>query len=62
MLQPPVAATATVFVRGPSMYCRHERTLQRAGYEIKRGETAPEVPDQLITPSGTDEVVPVTFN
>ena len=25
---------------------RHERTLQRAGYEIKRGEKTPEVPDQ----------------
>jgi multiple sugar transport system substrate-binding protein len=41
---------------------RHERTLQRAGYEIKRGDSAPEVPDQLITPSGTDKIVPVTFN
>jgi multiple sugar transport system substrate-binding protein len=41
---------------------RHERTLQRAGHEIKRGEAAPEVPDQLITPSGADQVVPVTFN
>lgn len=38
---------------------RHERTLQRAGYEIVRGETTPEVPDQLISPVGMDEVVPV---
>lgn len=38
---------------------RHERTLQRAGYEIVRGETTPEVPDQHISPVGVDEVVRV---
>jgi multiple sugar transport system substrate-binding protein len=38
---------------------KHERTLERAGYEIKRGETTPEVPDQLISPVGVDGVVAV---
>lgn len=38
---------------------KHERTLERAGYEIKRGDAAPEVPDQVISPVGVDEVVPV---
>lgn len=37
---------------------RHERTLQRAGYEIKRGDSTPDVPDQMITPVGMDSVVP----
>ena len=41
---------------------RHERTLEMAGYEIKRGDSAPEVPDQMITPVGTDEVVPLPFD
>jgi multiple sugar transport system substrate-binding protein len=36
---------------------KHERTLKRAGYEIKRGDTTPEVPDQLISPVGVDNVV-----
>ncbi len=35
---------------------RHERTLRRAGYDIKKGDSAPEVPDQAITPVGKDEV------
>lgn len=38
---------------------RHERTLQRAGYEITRSESTPEVPDTEITPVGMDEVIPV---
>ncbi len=36
---------------------KHERTLRRAGYTIKRSETFPEVPDALITPVGQDKVV-----
>ncbi len=39
---------------------KNERTLERAGYEIKRGEKTPEVPDQEISPSGMDQVVPST--
>ena len=35
---------------------RNEQTLERAGYEIKRGETTPEVPDQVIAPVGKDAV------
>lgn len=38
---------------------KNERTLERAGYEIKRGEKTPEVPDQEISPVGQDKVVPV---
>lgn len=38
---------------------KHERTLERAGYEIKRGEKTPEVPDQEISPAGADGVVAV---
>jgi len=38
---------------------KHERTLQRAGYKIKRSSNIPEVPDQMITPCGQDEVVPL---
>ena len=38
---------------------RHERTLARAGYQIIRGETTPEVPDTVITPVGQPEVVVV---
>lgn len=38
---------------------KHERTLERAGYEIKRGEKTPEVPDQEISPAGVDGVVAV---
>ena len=38
---------------------RHERTLTRAGYQIIRGETTPEVPDTVITPVGQPEVVVV---
>jgi len=36
---------------------RHEDVLARAGYEIKRGDSAPEVPDTVITPVGQPEVV-----
>ncbi|MBW8637539.1 extracellular solute-binding protein [Hoeflea sp. WL0058] len=38
---------------------KHERTLQRAGHEIKRSDSTPEVPDQEIAPVGMDDVVPV---
>ena len=38
---------------------KNERTLERAGYDIKRGATTPDVPDQMISPVGVDEVVPV---
>ena len=41
---------------------KHERTLQRAGHKIKRSESTPEVPDQVISPVGVDKVVPVTFD
>ncbi|MEZ5592277.1 MAG: extracellular solute-binding protein [Gammaproteobacteria bacterium] len=41
---------------------KHERTLQRAGYTITRTENPPEVPDQVITPVGQDEVVALPFN
>ncbi len=34
---------------------KNERTLERAGYEIKRGESTPEVPDQTISPVGQDK-------
>ncbi len=38
---------------------KHERTLERAGYEIERGNSTPDVPDQVISPVGVDEVVAV---
>jgi multiple sugar transport system substrate-binding protein len=38
---------------------RHERTLQRAGYEIVRSDSIPDVPDQMITPVGQTEVISV---
>jgi multiple sugar transport system substrate-binding protein len=38
---------------------KHERTLQRAGYKIKRSSNIPEVPDQIISPCGQDKVVPL---
>lgn len=38
---------------------RHERTLERAGYEIKRSDSTPEVPDSIITPVGQPDVVVV---
>jgi multiple sugar transport system substrate-binding protein len=41
---------------------KHERTLQRAGYTIERTENPPEVPDQVITPVGQDEVVALPFD
>ena len=41
---------------------KHERTLQRAGYNIVRSDSLPEVPDTVIAPVGTDEVMPLPFN
>ncbi|MEZ5666293.1 MAG: extracellular solute-binding protein [Alphaproteobacteria bacterium] len=41
---------------------RHERTLERAGYEIQRSDSTPEVPDTVIAPVGTAEVVPLPYN
>lgn len=41
---------------------RNERTLMMAGYEITRTDDIPEVPDQIITPVGMDEVVPLPFD
>jgi multiple sugar transport system substrate-binding protein len=38
---------------------RHERTLERAGYEIVRSAETPEVPDVEITPVGTAEITAV---
>ncbi|MCR9135186.1 MAG: extracellular solute-binding protein [Alphaproteobacteria bacterium] len=41
---------------------KHERTLMAAGYEIKRSDNSPEVPDQMIDPVGMDKVVPLAFD
>ena len=41
---------------------RNEKTLELAGYEIKRSETTPEVPDQTIAPVGKDAVEPLPFD
>lgn len=41
---------------------KHERTLTRAGYKITRGETTPEVPDQVISPVGMDKVTPIVVD
>lgn len=41
---------------------RHEETLERAGYEIKRSAEAPEVPDSVISPVGSAEVVALPVN
>ena len=41
---------------------RHEQTLLAAGYEIKRSEKTPEVPDQEIAPVGKDAVEPLPFD
>ncbi|MGI9450299.1 MAG: extracellular solute-binding protein, partial [Geminicoccaceae bacterium] len=41
---------------------KHERTLERAGYEITRTENLPEVPDTIVDPVGMDEVQPLAFN
>ena len=41
---------------------KHEKTLQRAGYEITRTENPPEVPDTIVDPVGVDEVQPLAFN
>ena len=54
-----IAGTKTVEEALADAAEKHERTLKRAGYEIKRSESTPEVPDQEITPVGADEVVPL---
>lgn len=41
---------------------RHEEVLERAGYEIKRGDSSPEVPDTVITPVGVDGVEALPVN
>ena len=41
---------------------RNEKTLEAAGYEIKRSESTPEVPDQTIAPAGKDQVEPLPFD
>jgi multiple sugar transport system substrate-binding protein len=41
---------------------RHEKTLELAGYEIKRSDSTPEVPDQTIAPVGTDAVEVLSFD
>lgn len=41
---------------------RNEKTLEAAGYEIKRGDSAPEVPDQVIAPVGKDQVEALPFD
>ena len=53
------AGTKTVQQALSDAAAKNERTLERAGYEIKRGDAAPEVPDQVISPVGVDAVVPV---
>ena len=40
---------------------RHERVLERAGYDITRTADIPEVPDQLVTPVGQGEVDRIVF-
>ena len=42
---------------------KHERTLERAGYEIAHAPTStPEVPDTIVDPVGVDEVQPLAFD
>jgi len=41
---------------------RHEETLERAGYEIKRSAETPEVPDSVISPVGSAEIVALPVN
>jgi multiple sugar transport system substrate-binding protein len=41
---------------------RNEQTLQAAGYEIKRSESTPEVPDTVVAPVGKDAVEPLSFD
>jgi multiple sugar transport system substrate-binding protein len=41
---------------------RHEKTLEAAGYEIKRSDATPEVPDQVIAPVGKDQVEALPFD
>ena len=55
-----IAGTKTVQQALADAAEKNERTLERAGYEIKRGEKTPEVPDKEISPVGQDEVVPVS--
>ncbi len=41
---------------------RHEETLERAGYEISRSDETPAVPDTMISPVGSAEVVVLPTN
>ena len=41
---------------------RHEDVLERAGHEITRSESTPDVPDTEITPVGSKEVVALPFD
>ena len=41
---------------------RQERVLKRAGYKIKRTKNIPDVPDQIVTPCGMDEVTPIKYD
>lgn len=41
---------------------RNEKTLEAAGYEIKRSDSTPEVPDQVIAPVGKDQVEALPFD
>lgn len=41
---------------------RHEETLERAGYEIVRSDETPEIPDTVISPVGSAEVVILPTN
>ena len=54
-----VSGTKTVQQALSDAADKNERTLQRAGYDIKRSDKTPEVPDQEISPVGVDGVVAV---
>jgi multiple sugar transport system substrate-binding protein len=54
-----IAGTKSVEQALTDAATRHEQTLTRAGYEIKRGDSAPEVPDTVITPVGQPAIVVV---
>jgi multiple sugar transport system substrate-binding protein len=54
-----ITGTKTVEQALTDAAIKHERTLERAGYEIKRGDSSPDVPDQMISPVGVNSVVAV---
>jgi multiple sugar transport system substrate-binding protein len=54
-----VAGKKTVKQALADAAAKNEETLERAGYDIKRSDKTPELPDQVITPIGKDAVAPV---